>query len=42
MGDVLSLIEKAEAVVDQKKAEKLAKKIQKNTFSLSFLQMKNL
>lgn len=34
MGDVLSLIEKAEAVVDQKKAEKLAKKIQKNTFSL--------
>ncbi len=34
MGDVLSLIEKAEAVVDQKKAEKLARKIQKNTFSL--------
>ncbi len=34
MGDMLSLIEKAEAVVDQKKAEKLAKKIQKNTFSL--------
>ena len=31
---MLSLIEKAEAVVDQKKAEKLAKKIQKNTFSL--------
>ena len=34
MGDVLSLIERAEAVVDQKKAEKLAKKIQKNIFTL--------
>lgn len=34
MGDMLSLIEKAEAVVDQEKAEKLAKKIQKNTFTL--------
>ncbi len=34
MGDVLSLIEKAEAVVDKKKAEKLAKKIQKSEFSL--------
>ncbi len=34
MGDVLSLIERAEAVVDQKKAEKLAKKIQKNAFTL--------
>jgi signal recognition particle subunit SRP54 len=34
MGDVLSLIEKAEAVVDQKKAEKLAKKIRKNEFTL--------
>jgi len=34
MGDVLSLIEKAEAVVDRKKAEKLAKKIRKNEFSL--------
>jgi signal recognition particle subunit SRP54 len=34
MGDVLSLIEKAEAVVDQKNAEKLAKKIQKNAFTL--------
>ena len=34
MGDMLSLIEKAEAVVDQKKAESYAKKIQKNTFSL--------
>ena len=34
MGDVLSLIEKAEAVVDQKKADKLAQKIQKNAFTL--------
>jgi len=34
MGDMLSLIEKAEAVVDKKKAEKLAKKIQKNAFTL--------
>jgi signal recognition particle subunit SRP54 len=34
MGDMLSLIEKAEAVVDQKKAKKLARKIQKNAFTL--------
>ena len=34
MGDVLSLIERAEAVVDQKEAEKLARKIQKNAFTL--------
>jgi len=34
MGDVLSLIEKAEKVVDQKKARKLARKIQKNAFTL--------
>ncbi|WP_267929066.1 signal recognition particle protein [Desulfolithobacter dissulfuricans] len=34
MGDVLSLIEKAEKVVDQKKARKLARKLQKNTFTL--------
>ncbi len=34
MGDVLSLIEKAEQVVDKKKAQKLARKIQKNTFTL--------
>ena len=34
MGDMLSLIEKAEAVVDQKEAKKLARKIQKNTFTL--------
>ncbi|OGR05875.1 MAG: signal recognition particle protein [Deltaproteobacteria bacterium RIFOXYD12_FULL_50_9] len=34
MGDVLSLIEKAEAVVDQKSAEKLARKIRKDEFTL--------
>ena len=34
MGDVLSLIEKAEAVVDQKSADQLARKIQKNAFTL--------
>lgn len=34
MGDVLTLIEKAEAVVDKKEADKLAKKLRKNQFSL--------
>ncbi|MDW7772052.1 MAG: signal recognition particle protein [Desulfobulbaceae bacterium] len=34
MGDIMSLIEKAEAVVDQKKARTLASKIQKNAFTL--------
>ncbi|RUM37422.1 MAG: signal recognition particle protein [Desulfobulbus sp.] len=34
MGDVMSLIEKAEKVVDEKKAKKLARKIQKNAFTL--------
>ncbi len=34
MGDVLTLIEKAEEVIDKKKAEKLAKKIRKNSFTL--------
>lgn len=34
MGDMLSLIEKAESVVDQKKAKSLAKKIRKNAFTL--------
>jgi len=34
MGDVLTLIEKAEAVVDKKKADQLAKKLQKSQFSL--------
>src|SRR6266478_6463428 len=34
MGDVLSLVEKAQAVVDQTKAEALAKKLREDTFSL--------
>jgi signal recognition particle subunit SRP54 len=34
MGDVLTLIEKAEEVVDRKKAEKLAQKIRRNAFTL--------
>lgn len=34
MGDVLTLIEKAEAVVDKKKADRLAQKLQKNQFTL--------
>lgn len=34
MGDVLSLIEKAEEVTDREKAEQLSKKIQKKSFSL--------
>ena len=47
MGDVLSLIEKAQESFDQKKAEELAKKMVKNQFTLEdFLeqmqQMKNM
>ncbi|WP_417911440.1 signal recognition particle protein [Candidatus Electronema sp. TJ] len=34
MGDVLSLIEKAEKVVDEKKAQQLASKLRKNSFTL--------
>jgi signal recognition particle subunit SRP54 len=34
MGDVLSLIEKAQDVFDEKKAQELAKKIKKNEFTL--------
>jgi len=34
MGDVLTLIEKAEAVVDKKEAAKLAKKLRQSTFTL--------
>ncbi|MCF8055370.1 MAG: signal recognition particle protein [Desulfocapsa sp.] len=34
MGDVLSLIEKAESVIDKKKADKLAKKLRQSTFTL--------
>ena len=35
MGDVLTLIEKAEAAVDEKKAMELAEKLKKNRFTLS-------
>lgn len=35
MGDVLSLIEKAEKAIDEEEAEKLAKKIKKNKFTFS-------
>lgn len=35
MGDVLSFIEKAEANIDMKEAEKVAKKLQKNQFTFS-------
>lgn len=35
MGDVLTLIEKAEQSFDEKKAEELAKKLQKNKFTLA-------
>jgi len=34
MGDVLTLIERAEAVVDKKKADKLVNKLRQNTFTL--------
>ena len=34
MGDVLSLVERAQAAVDQTKAEELAKKLREDTFSL--------
>jgi len=34
MGDVLTLIEKAEAVVDKKEADRLAQKLRKNLFTL--------
>ena len=34
MGDVVSLVEKAQQVYDQKEAERLAQKMQKNTFDL--------
>jgi signal recognition particle subunit SRP54 len=34
MGDVVSLVEKAQAVIDQKEAEAIAKKIEKETFTL--------
>ncbi len=34
MGDILTLIEKAEAVVDKKEADKIARKLKKNQFTL--------
>jgi signal recognition particle subunit SRP54 len=34
MGDILTLIEKAEAVVDKKEADKIAKKLQRDQFTL--------
>ncbi len=47
MGDVLSLIEKAETTFDQKEAEKVAKKMEKGDFNLDdfldqFQQMKRM
>ncbi len=47
MGDVLSLIEKAEASFDEKKAEELERKLREQSFSLSdyldqFKQIKNM
>ena len=35
MGDMLTLIEKAEAAFDQKKAEELEKKLRTNKFTLA-------
>jgi signal recognition particle subunit SRP54 len=34
MGDILTLIEKAEAIVDKKEADKIARKLKKNQFTL--------
>lgn len=44
MGDMVTLIEKAQGAVDEKKAEQLAQKLRKNTFTLTDLldQMKQL
>ncbi len=47
MGDVLSLIEKAEQAYDEKKAQELEKKIRESTFTLDdyldqFAQLKNM
>lgn len=44
MGDVLTLIEKAETVIDKKDAEKLTKKLQENSFDMNDLlaQMKQI
>ena len=37
MGDVLTLIEKAQETVDEKEAEKLAKKMKANAFDMNDL-----
>ena len=47
MGDVLSLIEKAEQAYDEKKAQELERKIRESTFTLDdyldqFAQLKNM
>ena len=44
MGDVMTLIEKAQTAVDEKEAEKLAQKMRRSTFTLNDLlaQMKQL
>ncbi|WMJ84518.1 signal recognition particle protein [Oscillospiraceae bacterium LTW-04] len=44
MGDVVTLIEKAQSTVDEKKAQQLAQKIKKNSFTLTDLldQMKQI
>ena len=44
MGDVLTLVEKAQDAVDEKKAEALAQKMRKNAFTLTDLldQMKQI
>lgn len=44
MGDVVTLIEKAQSTVDEKKAEQLAQKLKKNSFTLTDLldQMKQI
>ncbi len=44
MGDVVSLVEKAQESIDQKEAEKLAKKIEKSDFNLEdfFQQMQQI
>jgi signal recognition particle subunit SRP54 len=44
MGDIVSLVEKAEEVVDQKEAEKLAEKLRKNAFTFEdfYNQMQQL
>ena len=40
MGDVVSLVEKAQEVNDEKKARELSKKIAKNKFDLMIFSIK--